>query len=282
MYQLNTRNKTKTKQKRKESKMKKILTVSLVAIMAVSAARADIASTEYVGKAVGASETTVKSYVDQKTADIATNTEVSAIKTTIQGYGDIVTRNAAEFATAAQGTKADSALQAADLADYAKTADVVTNEEMTAFEQTNTAAIGAAESAAKAYADSLAPNYATAAQGTKADSALQAADLADYAKTADVVTNEEMTAFEQTNTAAIGAAESAAKAYADSLAPNYATAAQGTKADSAAATVKSFIDAGVVIPAKPTDGKDYALVSGANGLEWQVIVYDLPAGEGNN
>ena len=136
--------------------MKKILTVSLVAIMAVSAARADIASTEYVGLAVGASETTVKAYVDEKTADIATNAEVSAIKTAIDGYGDIVTHNVAEFATAEQGTKADAA----------------------------------------------------------------------------------------------------------------------------ATSVKGFIDGGLEVPAKPTDGKDYALVSGENGLEWQVIVYELPAAGG--
>lgn len=38
-------------------------------------------------------------------------------------------------------------------------------------------AAATAEANAKAYADGLAPNYATAAQGTKADSALQAADV---------------------------------------------------------------------------------------------------------
>lgn len=42
----------------------------------------------------------------------------------------------------------------------------------------------------------------------KAGTALQAADLADYAKTVDVVTNEEFTAFEATNTQAIATAKS--------------------------------------------------------------------------
>lgn len=46
---------------------------------------------------------------------IATNTnDISNINTTIGGYGDIVAYNASSFATAAQGTKADSALQSGD------------------------------------------------------------------------------------------------------------------------------------------------------------------------
>ena len=44
---------------------------------------------------------------------------------TISTYGNIVTHNANEFATAAQGAKADTAVQPADLAEYAKDADVV-------------------------------------------------------------------------------------------------------------------------------------------------------------
>lgn len=46
---------------------------------------------------------------------IATNTnDISSINTTIGGYGDIVTYNASVFATSAQGTKADTALQSGD------------------------------------------------------------------------------------------------------------------------------------------------------------------------
>ena len=46
---------------------------------------------------------------------IATNTnDISDINTTISGYGDIVTYNASSFATASQGTKADTALQPND------------------------------------------------------------------------------------------------------------------------------------------------------------------------
>ena len=51
---------------------------------------------------------------------IATNTsDISSINLTISGYGDIVTHNVSEFATAAQGTLADTAVQPGDLATVA-------------------------------------------------------------------------------------------------------------------------------------------------------------------
>ena len=93
------------------------------------------------------------------------------------------------------------------------------------------AAQAAAEAAAKAYADGLAGNYATAAQGAKADTALQAADIVTGSangtiavKGADVAVKGlgsaayvETTAFDAAGTAATqaSAAESAAKAYTD-------------------------------------------------------------------
>ena len=51
---------------------------------------------------------------------IGTNTnDISTINTTIGGYGDIVTHDVSEFATAAQGSLADTAVQPADLATVA-------------------------------------------------------------------------------------------------------------------------------------------------------------------
>ena len=44
---------------------------------------------------------------------------ITTIQTTMSGYGNIVTHNVSEFATAAQGTKADTAVQPADLATVA-------------------------------------------------------------------------------------------------------------------------------------------------------------------
>ena len=93
------------------------------------------------------------------------------------------------------------------------------------------AAQAAAEATAKAYADGLAGNYATAAQGAKADTALQAADIVTGSangtiavKGADVAVKGlgsaayvETSAFDAAGTAAAqaSAAESAAKAYTD-------------------------------------------------------------------
>ena len=93
------------------------------------------------------------------------------------------------------------------------------------------AAQAAAEATAKSYADGLAGNYATAAQGAKADTALQVADIATGSangtiavKGADVAVKGlgsaayvETTAFDAAGTAAAqaSAAESAAKAYTD-------------------------------------------------------------------
>lgn len=94
-------------------------------------------------------------------------------------------KHADEFATAAQGEKADTAVQPAALNDYYTKAQAdaeFMNEsevdaKITALDLANTydakGAANTAETNAKAYADSLANNYATAAQGAKADSALQ-------------------------------------------------------------------------------------------------------------
>ena len=89
------------------------------------------------------------------------------------------------FATAEQGAKADTAVQPAALNDYytksEADAEFMNSDEVdakiAALDLANTydakGAAAAAETAAKAYADGLAGNYATAAQGVKADSALQ-------------------------------------------------------------------------------------------------------------
>ncbi len=132
--------------------MKKLLTVSLVAVMAVSAAHADIASTKYVTDRTGELETlstTAKNNLvaainevagvatgasgalddyalkaDLGTAaykaegDFATaeqGAKADSTAQTIATYGDIVTSNKADFATAEQGQKADAALPASKL-----------------------------------------------------------------------------------------------------------------------------------------------------------------------
>ena len=105
------------------------------------------------------------------------------------GYDDILTKTAAEagyqpkgeYATAAQGALADTAVQPAALNSYyTKTeADAEfmnageVDAKITALNLGTTYEPIGAETRAKAYADGLAGNYATAAQGAKADSALQ-------------------------------------------------------------------------------------------------------------
>lgn len=109
------------------------------------------------------------------------------------GYADILTQtNAAtlyqpkgEYATAAQGAKADTAVQPAALENYytksaadaefmnsSETSDAI-DAKITALNLAATYEPIGAETRANAYADGLAKNYATAAQGAKADSALQ-------------------------------------------------------------------------------------------------------------
>lgn len=110
-------------------------------------------------------------------------------KSEATGYNDILTKtNAAStyqpkgnYATAAQGAKADTAVQPAALNDYyTKTqanAEFMNSSEVdakiTALKLGETYEPIGAETRANSYADGLAKNYATAAQGTKADSALQ-------------------------------------------------------------------------------------------------------------
>lgn len=109
------------------------------------------------------------------------------------GYADILTKTDAvglyqpkgEYASAAQGAKADTAVQPAALENYytksaadaefmnaTETGDAI-DAKITALNLGATYEPIGAETRAKAYADGLAGNYATAAQGAKADSALQ-------------------------------------------------------------------------------------------------------------
>lgn len=109
------------------------------------------------------------------------------------GYADILTKTDAvglyqakgEYATAAQGAKADTAVQPATLENYytktaadaefmnsTETSDAI-DAKITGLNLAATYEPIGAENRAKAYADGLAGNYATAAQGAKADSALQ-------------------------------------------------------------------------------------------------------------
>ena len=129
-----------------------------------------------------------------KTNNLSDLLDVGVARTNL-GLGTAATTAATAYATAAQGTLANSALQAAD--------------------------VGTAAAQDVGY-------FATAAQGTLADSATQPADLATVATTGDYA--------DLTGKPTLGTAAATAST-------DYATAAQGSLADSALQTT-STIDGG--------------------------------------
>ena len=96
-----------------------------MAVVSVGAAHAEIASKGYVDQQVGtkadaATVTTLQGTVSGHT------TQIGTINDTIGGYGDIVTHDASEFATSAQGTKADTAVQPSDITNVERTTNKTT------------------------------------------------------------------------------------------------------------------------------------------------------------
>ena len=98
---------------------------TLLAVVSVGAAHAEIASKGYVDQQVGtkADAATVSSL--QGTVSGHTS-QIGTINDTIGGYGDIVTHKASEFATSAQGAKADTAVQPAAIANVERTTNKTT------------------------------------------------------------------------------------------------------------------------------------------------------------
>ena len=162
--------------------------------------------------------------VQEETADIASTadltelegrvdtaeSDIDSIQGTIGTYGDIVTKNASEFATAAQGAKADTALQKSGqltqghLLTTDASGNIIDAGAKGALASKNT--VSAADIAADAVTTEkiLDANVTKAKLASdiqtslgKADSALQQADLADYAKTAEVASTYETKANAQ-------------------------------------------------------------------------------------
>lgn len=129
--------------------------------------------------------------------------------------------------------------------------------------------VDSAKTEAKEYADSLSSNYATADQGALADSALQKADITTGGANGTIAVDGTDVAVKGLGSAAYQAtsafdaagaantAETNAKSYADSLAGNYATAAQGALADSA--LQKADITSGTGNGTIAVDGTDVAV-----------------------
>ena len=161
-----------------------------------------------------------------------------ALKTDAQGYANTAESNAKSHAEA----KA-SAAQAAAIEAAAEDATTKANKAL---------------SDAKAYADGLADDYATAAQGAKADTAVQSATFAGTAMTKDG------TGLSITQAAARTALGLGSAAYTESTA--YATAAQGSKADSAVQSVK-------VLGETLTDGGELTVAEAKTALGLKSAAY---------
>lgn len=107
---------------------------------------------------------------------------VSTIEGTIETYGDVVTHNADEFATAEQGALADTALQAGDnITELVNNAGYLRASSLNGYatEGYVNAEIGNITDILDSYGNIVTHNvneFATAAQGAKADTALQSGD----------------------------------------------------------------------------------------------------------
>lgn len=149
---------------------------------------------------------------------------------------------------------------AAVIADYSTTAQM--NNAISAAEgRAATDATNKANKAledAKDYADGLADNYATAVQGEKADSAVQSVSIATGSANGKV----KLTVDGQATEASVAGLKSAA--YTESSA--YATAAQGSKADSAVQSVK-------VLGETLTDGDELTVAEAKTALGLKSAAY---------
>lgn len=159
--------------------MKKILTVSLFAIMAVSAANADIASTDYVGTQMNLAEKIANkvTIVDQNSVDEkypSAKAVYTAIKTQVDALGDNVDANI-EVQLGNVTDQIDEASGKIQTLENALKADGTTGKAIA----DNAAAISAMDAAykeadtttlnsAKAYADGLATNYDAAGSAAQA------------------------------------------------------------------------------------------------------------------
>jgi hypothetical protein len=160
---------------------------------------------------------------------LSVRTKLNSVIAEVNGLGTAATEDIGDFATAAQGALADSAVQPGDLATVATTGAYA--------DLSGKPTLGTAAAAATT-------DFATAAQGSLADSAVQPGDLATVATTgayadlsgtpslATVATTGSYT--DLTNKPTFGTAAAEDVGY-------FATAAQGAKADTSVQSVVTGI-----------------------------------------
>lgn len=159
-----------------------------------------------------------------------------ALKTDAQGYASTAKSEAIEAAAEDATSKADKAKEdaiAAAASDATTKANTAKSEAIAAAAKDATSKANTAKSEAiadaNAHTDEVIKNYYTK---TEADAAFM-----DSTETGAAI-DAKITALNLANTYEPIGAETRAKAYADGLAGNYATAAQGAKADSALQSVE--------------------------------------------
>lgn len=150
---------------------------------------------------IGTSDVDLSNYFTKDQVTGAITTAKGEAATDAQTKADAAKDAAIAAAATDATTKADAA-QAAAITEAGKKADKALED-------------------AKAYSDGLAKNYATAAQGAKADSALQAADVVEGTVNGAISVKGTPVKVHGLGTAAYAATD------------DFATAAQGAKADSA-------------------------------------------------
>lgn len=146
-------------------------------------------------------QTDLKNALDSKQDIIADLTTIRSDATagksaseTIATYGDIVTHNVSEFATASQGTKADTAVQPSDLATVATTGSyndllnkptIPSAQIQSDWTQADSSAVDYIKNKPTLGTAAAAntTDFATAAQGSLADTAVQPSDLTNYVTT---------------------------------------------------------------------------------------------------
>lgn len=177
---------------------------TLLAVVSADSAYAAIASSGYVDEKVGEVSQTVTTLSGTVSGH---TTSIGEIEGTMETYGDIVTHNVSEFATAAQGAKADTAVQPANITNVERTTNKTqtVNAQSTETQYPSAKAVWTAVSSVDANAsvealegrvDTLEAASATHATKTELSSGLagkaNTADLGDLA-TLDAVGSAQIT-----------------------------------------------------------------------------------------
>jgi len=197
--------------------MKKILTVSLFAMMAVSAANAEIASTDYVGKQITATAGTLSNLTTTEKTNLvgAINELKDGMTTMDDGYGTVIDELSSSFTS--YQTSNDAAVAAAKQAGDDAQADI------DAYIESNNAALALKANSADVYTKTAAD--AEFMNSSEVSAAIASAVTGDNGALKDYVTNDALADSQS-------AQDTTLKAYADSAA---ATAKSGAEATAAAA-----------------------------------------------